>query len=350
MIIFNGNSFKLIKLIKSLFVRRYIYGFEIDYELADLYESYLAANKYLLQRFDRTFFEYIQDRLDEESSCLIYDQLIKIGEREAIPFASVRTMIIEHSQKTLESEHFTQIDQETLISLLSLDQLSVDEINLLVAVSKWIDCEVQRQGLPVNRENRRRVFEPIKGYILFTTLMPKKIASCKEIIELLTFEERGSLVLHQLDEENNLSMIKLQTARRADSGVYRVLVDDTRHMHTCVYREKRGLTVSRRVSIRKIFTTYSERARHLSLKVLDAKGVDSGLKIESLVQDGRLCFSFTPLFVMEPNSEYAFDFTGNGETTSEDHQSRQTRLNYKELVVFNLPEVMHCVKGFEFCL
>ena len=146
---------------------------EIDFELSELYESYLAADKYLLHHFSEPFFEYIKGRLNAESSCLIYDQLIKIGEREEIPLPQVRTAVIEGGIKAFQSEHFMQIDQETLISLLSADELAVDEIDLLVAVSKWVDCEMQRQSLPANGENRRKMFERIKGYILFSTFLAR---------------------------------------------------------------------------------------------------------------------------------------------------------------------------------
>ena len=123
-------------------------------------------------------------------------------------------MIISNSMETLESEHFPKIEQETLISLLSLDQLNVAEVNLLLAVSNWVDCEVQRQELPVNGENRRRVFQSIKPYILFTALKPKAIADNNQIEELLTSEERGALVLHLLNKRNP-SPIEQKTARRA---------------------------------------------------------------------------------------------------------------------------------------
>ena len=68
--------------------------------------------------------------MTNQNSCLIYEQLVKIGDREESVLAYVRGRIIENSQEAIESEHFTQINQETLISLLSLEKLSIDEIDL----------------------------------------------------------------------------------------------------------------------------------------------------------------------------------------------------------------------------
>ena len=258
-------------------------------------------------------------------------------------------MIIENSQKTLESEHFTQIDQETLISLLSLDRLSVDEIDLLVAVSKWIDCEVQRQGLPVNGENRRQVFQPIKSYILFTALTPENIANYEEIDELLTFEERGSLVLHLLNKRNPL-VIELKTPRR--TSVCSVFVVDALYVGDLDYSETTGLLVNRRVSIRKIYTTHSGSAQHLCLQIQDSNREDLTSNIEKSVQDGRLCFSFNPPFDLEPNTNYTLQVDGGGKMRREDRLSQQLHLNYKESVSFYLAPLdnHHCIGGLEFSL
>ena len=308
----------------------------------------MAADKYLLHHFSEAFFEYIKGRLDAKSSCLIYDQLIKIGEREEIPLAQVRTMIIEKSKETLESDHFTQIDRETLISLLSLDELSIGEFCLLAAVSKWIDCEVQRQGLPMNRENRRRVFEPIKGYILFTALKPEKIANRKEIIELLPDEERGSLLLHLLNKDYP-SRIELKTPRRAATRVAcSVFVTDPLYPGAYEY-SKVLLSVNRRVSIKTIHTLCSVDVAGLSLKI-QSNGVDLDLKIESLVMNDKRSFSFDPPFGVEPNTRYILEFN-HGMYKSGDQLSKQQELDYKGWVVFDLGYPgyqFHCFKGLDF--
>ena len=193
---------------------RYIYGFKIDCKPSELHESYMATDKYLLNHYSEALFDFIRDKLNAENSCLIYEQLVKIGDREKSTLAYVRNTIMKTSDEVFESDHFTQISQEMLISLLSLEKLSIDEIDLFRAVSKWIDCEVRRRGLSVNRENRRLVFEPIKGYILFSDLTPEQIAYHKETVELLTEGELLQILLHLLNKKYPLD-IELKTSRVA---------------------------------------------------------------------------------------------------------------------------------------
>lgn len=137
-------------------------------------------------------------------------------ENEWLPY--VRTKIIENIRESLESSHFTQISQDALISLLSVDELKIAEIDVLAAVLQWVDCEVLRQGLSFDLKNRLNVFGPIKSYIVYTALESKEIADSKELGELLTPEERGSLLLHVSNKVNPLK-IELKTKRKAGNVI-----------------------------------------------------------------------------------------------------------------------------------
>ena len=310
----------------------------------------MAADKYLVNHFGQAFFDYVKSKLNTESSCLIYDQLVKIGEREEIRLAEVRSLIIENSRETIGSEHFTQVDQETLTSLLSLDRLNIDELDLLAAVLKWVDCEMQRQGLPVNRENRRMVFQPIKGYVLFSTLTPEKAAKCKEIPELLTVEEAGSLLLHlNLGEP---LMIELKTSRSARSGTHSVFVSTSFSAHGYPRSRSMYVRVSRRVSIREIYLTYSPSAPDLRLEVQNSfTGSYLGLNVERSVKDGKLCLSLSPPWEAEANEQYRLFVTCTGTLQLEDQLTYEHSLS-NELITFDLiPHTdFHFVRGLEFAL
>ena len=313
----------------------------------------MAADKYLIHHFGEALFEYVNRRLNPESSCLIYDQLMKIGDREEISLAYVRTMIVENSKAALESEHFTQIDQETLIGLLSLDKLAVHEDDLVAAVSKWVDYEVQRQGLPANFENRRKVFDPIKPYILFTSLTPEQISDCEEITNLLTLEERKLLILHVVNKENPWT-IQLKSSRKVGANACSVFISDFVNLAGPPYSRGVGLSVSRRARILTIYLTYSEKAPGVSLRILDSNGVELGLETRRLAKDGKVCFSFYPYFVVQPNCSYKLEVIGDGKTsaTIKDQLSQQKTLDSKGLK-FNFDYSIfeysyHCVRGLEY--
>ena len=284
-----------------------------------------------------------------ENSILIYEQLSKIG-KELVPLAAVKSMIQTNSKVAFESKNFMQIGQETLIGLLSLDKLNIKEIELLAAVSKWVDSEAQRQGLAVNTENRRKVFEPIKSYILFTSMTPEEIANRKEIVELLTVEERGSLVLHLLNK-NSPFIFEPKTSRKAGESSLSVFVSDS----SSAVADFPGtifvdLKVNRRVDIIAIYSTLS-LVEDLSLNISDADRKRLDLKkMNRLKKDGRWCFTFDPPLNLEPNSLYFLDFKGGRQTEVSDLFNMQRELRHENSTIFNLDfdPIGHCVRGLDF--
>ena len=264
-------------------------------------------------------------------------------------------MIVEETRKKLQSDHstFTQIDQETLISLLSLDELNIDEIDLLAAVSKWIDSEVQRQGLPVSSTSRRKVFEPIKGHILFSALTPEKIANCEEIVDLFTLEEIGQLFLSLLNKAYPLA-VELKTPRRDRTGFSSVFVG--RNFVTGRQRSFLGelhLSVNQRVNVHTIYLTLSEAVPNLRLKIRDSTDLD--LEIEGLVKLGRWCFSFSPPVDLKPDTKYTLVITFDGTISGKERWTDQLELNYNGSVIFDLSKSKncgfnHCIRGFDFSL
>ena len=308
----------------------------------------MAGDKYLLNHFGKAFFDFVKSKLDAKSSCLIYDQLVKIGEREEIRLDELRSVIIKNSQETIGSEHFTKIDQETLISLLSLNQLDIDEADLLAAVSKWVDCEVQRQGLPVNRENRRRVFKPIKHYVLFTSLTSEKVVKCKIIVDLLTLEEAGSLVFHLNQGEPFL--IELKTSRSTRSGGCFVFASDL-FSRLLGFDGSRSvyLTVSRRVRIRTVYLTYSKSATNLSFYVQNYSTSEYlSLKTERSVEDGKACLSLSPSWDVQASQQYRL-FVFCDALKPDDKLTNGQTLLYGSITFDLKPyDDYNFVRGFEF--
>ena len=314
----------------------------VNFALSDLYDSHLAAENYRIHGLEGVIFEYIRRSLSPANICVIYDQLVKIEMEEEL-MARARTVVIERSKEVFGSEHFTQIGQETLISLLSLEELNIDEFDLFKAVAKWVYCEVQRQDLPVNRENRRRVFEPIKGYILFKALTPEQVARCQEIDELLQLHEIGSLLLHLQNPAYPYSL-EPRTARRAGRCITRnVSVRSATLLPSTgsVYSREMHLIVNRSVYLKTIHTTYSSRnAANLTLAIFEGFMYQAAFvrRVQGSLVNGRCCFVFDPPFCLEPlyHRGYKLLIVGPGNLTEEDRVSNELVLNFEDSVVFHL--------------
>ena len=118
--------------------------------------------------------ERFKEELNETNCCLIYDQLIKLGKSESA-LNLVRTLIEINTETAFNTKYFTQISQDTLIDILQMKYLNIDEVDLLIACSKWVDAEVDRKLLEPTIENKQKAFAPLKCLINFTDLNLDKI-------------------------------------------------------------------------------------------------------------------------------------------------------------------------------
>ena len=215
----------------------------------------------------------------------------------------------------------------------------------------------------MNGENRRRVFEPIKGYILFSTLSAEKFANCKKIVELVTPDEIGPLLLHLLNKEYPVPIV-LKTTRKTGASVCSVFISDSDLFDVDAYdydHEEEDftsiemhLTVNRRVSIRAIHTTCPDYLEDFDLGIQGLNRKSLNLEMKRFVKDGKWSFSLDPPFDVEPNCSYTLFAGVDGEILEETRE--QSVLDYKGTVIFNVqresPNYLefHCIRGLDFVL
>ena len=119
----------------------------------------------------------------------------------------VRTLIEMNTETAFNTKYFTQISQDTLIDILQMKHLNIDEVDLLIACSKWVDAEVDHKLLEPTIENKQKVFAPLKCLINFTGLNLDKIRKDNlKLDNLLSYDEIGYLFLHLMDKTFPLSI------------------------------------------------------------------------------------------------------------------------------------------------
>ena len=148
---------------------RYIYGFDLDFDLEHLHQTFTAGDKYLVHHFTDAVLEYTKNKLDVSNCCMVYDQVLKLPQRTPL-LRQAAKLIQEHSREAFRSAYFIRIDQHTLISMLKLPKLNVKEIDILRFCSQWVDAQASWCGLPASKENRQAIFEPIKYFIRFDVI------------------------------------------------------------------------------------------------------------------------------------------------------------------------------------
>lgn len=70
----------------------------------------------------------------------------------------------------LTSEHFTDLERQTLLKLISRETLYCEEWEIFEALMRWSKLECTRMGITVNTLNVAGVMKDFLPYIRFTTM------------------------------------------------------------------------------------------------------------------------------------------------------------------------------------
>lgn len=179
------------------FTHRYIYTNVLkDLELSELFETFMAGDKYLVYKMSDTMFSFIKNVLNLSNCFIIYNQLMKFPTGYAcVPLDEVKTIIRYNSASAFMDKHFVNISQETLVDLLSMDVLNIEEIDVLRSCEKWVAEEIKQLNLEPNATNKQMVFKPIKNLIKFSKIPFDQLRNFNPIKDLLSSEELSSLFL-----------------------------------------------------------------------------------------------------------------------------------------------------------
>ena len=314
----------------------------------------MAADKYLVDYLGDNLIERIKNELNESNCCLIYDQLVKLPKEEKA-LNRVRNLIEINSEAAFNNEFFTQITLDTLIDILEMKCLLIDEIDVLVACSKWVDAKVKRQKLDATIKNKQKIFAPLKSLIKFKEIKFDEIIQIgTNLRNLLCDKDITSLFLHLVDETLQLE-IECKTLRTKPK-IYSVSISvegiSGNIGNFCKF--ELDLTVNQSVVWTSIQTSFRDINRKLELNVYENKNEMLNLKHENILINDEWCFKFKNGLRLDVLNEYKLSFISNQSGNFEDFcKNFKFKLEEDDKIFeFELSSKghsFHCIKKIEFC-
>ena len=145
-------------------------------ELAHLHSTYSAAQHFDLSDVCNALLEYADSKVSIDNSTILLDQYSKIA---TVPNEKIDELIGIfglHAHLAIHSKMFLQIGKSTLVQLLKSEKLFIQEKDLYYAVMRWINAELNRQGLEVNVENKSKLFDEFKHLIRFPIMTKHQVS------------------------------------------------------------------------------------------------------------------------------------------------------------------------------
>ena len=99
-------------------------------------------------------------------------------------------------KKTNIFKGFTDIDYDTLMTILQRDSLGIREHRVFDAVVRWAECECLRQEIEINSENKRKVLQNALNLLRYPLMTVEEFAAGPAQSDLLKKEEVVEIFLH----------------------------------------------------------------------------------------------------------------------------------------------------------
>ena len=172
---------------------RFIYTDETILTLDNVLGTLYLAKKYILPVLAERCVEFIDKSVNPENVLTVLSHSRYLGEEELEE--KCWSVVDLFTSRVLESEHFVDLDEESLCKLLGRNTIAVKEIILFHAVQEWAAKECGRQFLGPTAENQKTVASKALKLIRYPLMSPVEFADEVARSGLLTHEETTNIFL-----------------------------------------------------------------------------------------------------------------------------------------------------------
>ncbi|XP_014218544.1 BTB/POZ domain-containing protein 1 [Copidosoma floridanum] len=177
-----------------LAVLLYLYTDELLINPDTVMTTLYTAKKYAVSSLEKHCVDYLRSNLTTDNAFLLLAQARLFDEPQLA--AVCLDTIDKFTTEALNADGFTDIDIDTLITVLERDTLRVRELKIFQAVVRWSEAECVRQQLPVTPDNQRSFLGKAISLVRFPLMSMEEFASGPAQSGLLTDREIVSIFLY----------------------------------------------------------------------------------------------------------------------------------------------------------
>ena len=177
---------------------RYLYSDEVNLGGSNVMQVLYLAKKYLVPSLADKCTGYLRKHLEASNAFSILPQAQKFEDKDLEK--RCWNVIELHTEEAVTSDDFVTLERSIVESVVKRERLNVKEVDLFKAVDRWATKEVERQGLTLDGEVKRRVLgEEIVNAIRFPLMSYNEFASVVWDCDILTKREVGAMIKHYGD-------------------------------------------------------------------------------------------------------------------------------------------------------
>jgi len=173
---------------------KYLYCDDIQLEPDTVLATLYAAKKYIVPHLARECVRFLETSLTARNACLLLSQARFFEEPELMQ--RCWDVIDAQAEIALLSEGFTDIDFNTLLTILRRETLNCGEITVFHAAREWATAECARKEREPTPENMREILGAAMQCIRFPCMNLQEFADSPAQSGMLSLQETTDIFLN----------------------------------------------------------------------------------------------------------------------------------------------------------
>lgn len=151
-----------------------------DLNVKEILEIFQMSHEYNFRALNETISKHLTSILSLNNVCIFYD-LSNFYEIDQLRSACIH-FLDHNAEQVLKQDNFLRLSKHNLKSILLRDSFCANELNILIAVNRWIQANSDEDGKELYEQIRMNLIDLER---LIELIRPTELLSADEILDLI---------------------------------------------------------------------------------------------------------------------------------------------------------------------
>ena len=180
---------------------KFVYTDEVSLNWNNVFQLLNIAKCYFISSLQKKCTEFIEESVTTNNVLIALQQSILFDANDAVN--KCLEIITENASQIVKQDLFLSLNLASLMTILHLDTIDLEEIDLFLAVNRWCESQLIKEGIEVSPEMKRKVLGDAVYLIRFPVMQWKDFGEHCSKSGILTLEQVADILHYiSLDGKN----------------------------------------------------------------------------------------------------------------------------------------------------
>ena len=173
---------------------KFVYTDEVSLNWRNVFQLLNLAKCYFISSLQKKCTEFIEESVTTDNVLIALQQSMLFDANDAVN--KCLDIITEHTSQLVKQDSFLSLNLASLKAILEINTLEIEEIDLFLAVNRWCESQLMKEGKEVSPEVKRKVLGDAVYLIRFPVMELKSFGEYCSKSGILTQEQVVDMIYY----------------------------------------------------------------------------------------------------------------------------------------------------------